>query len=139
MARTTDGGYFIAWEKGPGDFEQRYDSSGQPVGGMTAVPQPTEDLSPSRATRTSTTDGGYLEIQVVWTQPTSQLSGSNLYVQHFSADGTPVDAPILLGQAPQGGWQWAWLSMPDGAVALVYQGAARVFTTPLINAMLRPQ
>lgn len=87
VAALAGGGYVVIWESDQGNviYQQRYDASGNEVGGQTLVD---DDLSgdQSDASVTGLKDGGYL---VVWERDMG--SHTNLYAQRFNAGGNEVD------------------------------------------------
>lgn len=140
MSATDDGGYRIVWFTATFDtagavqrdyFEQRYDASGQPMGGETAIAAPAADLSASRDARVEALGGGYLQFGL------TDALRAGLRIQHFAADGTALDAPIELGAAAHG-WSAARLALPNGAVAITWQPLSSVGPGELQTALLTP-
>ena len=140
MSPADDGGYRIVWFTATFDaagavqrdyFEQRYDASGQRVGGETGIAEPTEDLSASRDARVEALGGGYLQFGL------TDALRAGLRIQHFAADGTALDGPIELGGAAHG-WSAARLALPNGAVAITWQPLSSVGPGEMQTALLTP-
>ena len=142
MSATVDGGYRIVWTTSVFDtpthvqtssYEQRYDATGQRIGDRTLIATPTDDMSGSLSGRADALDGG--SVQVGHLVPDGQHP--TLFVQHYAADGTAIDAPVELG-GPAIGWRSAMLALPSGAIAITWQSVSHVGPAPLQTAVLAP-
>lgn len=142
MSATADGGYRIVWTMSAFDtpthlqtsyYEQRYDGMGQRIGDRTLIATPAEDMSGSRSGRVDALGGGSMQIGSL--VPDGQHP--TLFVQHYAADGTTIDAPVELG-GPAIGWSSAMLALPGGAIAITWQSVSHVGPAPLQTAMLTP-
>lgn len=142
MSATVDGGYRIVWTTSVFDtpthvqtsyYEQRYDAAGQRIGDRTLIAKPTDDMSGSLSGRADALDGG--SVQVGHLVPDGQHP--TLFLQHYAADGTAIDAPVELG-GPAIGWRSAMLSLPSGAIAITWQSVSHVGPAPLQTAVLAP-
>jgi len=110
-----DGGFVITWSShhvGPEAdvYLQRYDSSGNPVGGETLVNTTIANIqtAPSVA---ALEDGGYV---VSW----YQLGGvTGVYAQRFDASGAPVGGEFFVAGA---GSEPTALGLSDGGFAITY-------------------
>ncbi len=92
-----DGGYLIVWssEEQDGDnlgiYFQRYDSSGNTVGGETLVNTTTEDVQWG-ASAAALSGGGYI---IAWTSYGQDGDDYGIYHQRYDADGNAVGLETL--------------------------------------------
>ncbi len=134
----TASGYRVVWSTAVLDanmtlqrtwFERRFDTAGQPLGGETVIPPPSENLSATVGATVRTIDGGTVQFT-----RSNQLRPA-LLVQQFDAAGTPVGAPIPL-QGPSHGHTPAAIGLPDGSVALAWQPLSSVGPGEVSTAVL---
>ncbi|MBJ6127140.1 calcium-binding protein [Microvirga splendida] len=132
-----DGGWVVTWtsynQDGSGDgiYQQRYNSSGQAIGGETRVNTTTNSFQNYSST-TALADGGWL---VSWVSSAQDGSGQGIYQQRYNASGEAVDVEVRVntftaGHQSQpsvtalssGGWVVTWTSeAQDGSSQGVYQ------------------
>ncbi|NBJ12378.1 calcium-binding protein [Microvirga arsenatis] len=161
----SDRGWIVTWTSsgqdgsGAGVYQQRYSSSGQPVGHETRVNTTTNGVQDS-ASVTELADGGWL---VTWTSFGQDGSGLGIYQQRYDANGAPVGVEQKVNSftaghqrdssvtaLPNGRWVITWSSDgQDGSVGGVYQqrydvtggsmgNEVRVNTTT-VNSQMAPQ
>lgn len=150
---TADGGYEILWayltlvpstpttptQVVKSWYEQSYDSTGQRVGTKTPIPSPTEDFTQSYADRINLMDDAKSYVVFSMQNYAADPSGRTgvLVLQHYAADGTPVDGQILL-ETSQGAIDHAALALPNGAIAIVIDNQGRAQGHPLTTVLLTP-
>jgi VCBS repeat-containing protein len=135
VAALNNGGYIVTWASSDpttGNFDvygQRYDASGNAVGGETLIDTPTgsDQLNPKVA---GLSDGGYV---VTWEALDPVTSNYGLFEQRYDASGkavggeTQIDIPTGYDHCNQtvtglkgGGWVVAWMSF-DGSDYNVFE------------------
>ncbi len=129
IAALSGGGFVIVWTdytadgSGYGVYAQRYDASGVALGGEFMVHQLTESTQ-YQPVVTALDDGGFL---IAWSDSgsnTADPSGYGVFVQRFAADGTRVDAPVLVNTETSGNQSDAALALlADGRVVAVWTSA----------------
>lgn len=132
-----DGGYLVTWTSFTGFFGntyndvffQRYNATGQPVGGETKA-NTTDVSDQQQPSVTALADGGFV---IAWSSNTS--GNADIYLQRYDADGDPVGgetlvntttannqvSPTIVGLS-DGGYVVAWLaSDPSNVIKLFAQ------------------
>ncbi|MCB1518766.1 MAG: cadherin domain-containing protein [Hyphomicrobiaceae bacterium] len=120
-----DGGWLVTWSSSSGDgsdygvYQQRYDSSGAPVGGETLVNTFTNSYQ-TYSEVTALSDGGWV---VVWESLDQDGSNFGIYMQRYDSDGNSVGSETrvntttanaqfhpVVAELTGGGWVVVWHS-----------------------------
>jgi Ca2+-binding RTX toxin-like protein len=104
IAALADGGYVVTWESGNQDgsswgiYAQRFDISGNALGGETLVNTTTADAQ-TLATITALADGGHM---VAWTSYYQDESGYDIYAQRYDSEGAAVGGETRINTTTAG-------------------------------------
>jgi hypothetical protein len=122
LATISDGGYVVTWNSytqdgsGYGIYAQRYDASGNAIGGETLVNTTTlgDQKYPAVA---GLSDGGYV---VTW-ESYNLNTGSDVYAQLFDANGTAIGSETLVNTTtPSGQAESAVAALSDGGYIITW-------------------
>ena len=132
VAALADGGWLVLYPGGTSAlYAQRFDSSGQAVGGAATIAEGVSTTFYQGGTATGLAGGGYV---VTWESMSATPGHPDIHAQRFDAAGAPVGDEILvsnLTDGPQvapsvtalqnGGFVITWASSsPDGSSSGVY-------------------
>lgn len=98
------GGFVLTWSgqtsdgQGTDIFVQGFDADGDPLGPMVRLQGMAGNLADTTPQIVGLEGGGFA---VTWTGATSDVQGTDIFVQTFDADGDPVGSPVRL-QSVQG-------------------------------------
>jgi hypothetical protein len=151
LAALTGGGYVITWRSGDDIYARRYGADGVPLGPEAPVNTSTSGQRSGPAIA-GLADGSYV---ITWmSQGQDPARSVGIYMQRFSADGTPVGAETLVSLdnltslnpavagLTGGGFVITWESLaPQGTVIVAQQftsGGERVGSQTTVKPITAP-
>lgn len=120
-----DGGYVVVWQSRLQDgslygvYGQAFNAAGAKVGGEFQVNTYT-DNNQSSPTVQALDDGSFA---VAWQSTLQDGSGSGVYFQHFTADGTRIGSEIRVADETIGNQSRSHMVAVDGGVAITWSSS----------------